>query len=61
MLRIRLGKDGGGGDDRQHESSGTYSDHPVPGPGCEQFAVWAETYAPNVVARSFMDQVTVQR
>jgi len=53
MLSIRLENDGGGGDDRQHESSGTYSDHPVQGPGCEQFPIWAKTYAQNV---SFMDQ-----
>ena len=60
MLSIRLEGDDSN-KDRQHESSGTYPDHPVPGPGCEQFAVWAKTYAPNVFASSFVDQGAVQK
>ena len=58
MLSIRL-KNYDDDNDRRHKNSRTYSDHPVVSPGCEKFAVWAKTYAPNVVGRSFMDQETV--
>ena len=62
MLSIRLKNDGDGDNDGQHESSETYSDYPIFGPGCEQFAVWAKTYAPNPgFARSFIDQDAVQQ
>ena len=58
MLSICLENDDDGDNDRQYNDSRTYSDHPVPTPGCEQFAVWAERYAVNVFALSFIDQVT---
>ena len=60
MLSIRLENDDDD-NDRRYESSRTYLDHPVHGPGCEQFAVWAETYAQNGVVRGFMDQGAVQQ
>ena len=61
MLSIRLKNYDDDDNDRQHKKSRTYSDHPVLGPGCEQFAIWAERYSPNPSARSSMDQVTVQQ
>ena len=61
MLRIHIENDSDGDNNRQDESSRTYSDHPVLGPGCEQFAVWAETYTQNELDRSFMDQGAVQQ
>jgi len=61
MLSIRLENYDGDDNDCQYKNSKTYSDHPVVSLSCEQFAVWAERYAPNPFARSFMDQVTVQQ
>jgi len=61
MLSIRLENDGDGDNYHRHKNSRTYSDHPVPGPGCEQFAVWAETYAQNELDRSFMNQGAVEQ
>ena len=53
-----------GDNDRRHENSGTYSDRLVLGPSCEQFAVRAKAYAPNVqiirIVRSFIHQDAVQ-
>ena len=60
MLSIRLENDGDGDNDRQHESSRTYPDNPIHDPGCEQFTVWAKTYAPNDCVLSSIDQGTVQ-
>jgi len=58
MLSICLENDDDGDKDCQYNNSRTYSDHPVPTPGCEQFAVWAERYVVNASDRSFIDQVT---
>ena len=55
MLSIRLENDDGN-NNRQRESSRTYLDRPSPSPGCEQFSVWAKTYARNGSARKFVDQ-----
>jgi len=57
MLSICLENDDGD-NDRQYNNFRTYSDHPIPTPGCEQFAVWAERYGVSVIVRSFIDQVT---
>ena len=61
MLSIRLNRDGDGQNDCQHESSGTYPDNPILGPGCEQFTVWAKTYTPNGFPHSSIDQDAVQQ
>jgi len=61
MLSIFLENDGGDDSGRRHESSRTYSDHPVHCPGCEQFAVWTETYTQDKFNRSFMNQGAVQQ
>jgi len=58
MLSICPENDDDGDNDCQYNNSRTHSDYPVLGAGCKQFAVWAERYAPNVAARSFIDQDT---
>ena len=57
MLSVRPENDGGDNDCRR-ESSRTYLDRPNPGPGCEQFSVWAKAYAPNASVHRFIDQDT---
>ena len=58
MLKICPENDDDGDNDHQRNSR-TYSDCPIHSPGCEKLAVWAETYAANAHAHSFMDQATV--
>ena len=47
MLSTCLENDEDGNNDCQYNNSRTYSDFPVIGPNCEQFAVWAERYTVN--------------